>query len=152
MSLRTSNSRAEQVLWTTFITTFNQDVVYSRLISGSSEPYDPMNPSTGYNSFSTPNINLFFSSGELSIIDHNTAKHSITIYPNPARDILKVENDLNTKINKVQLVNSTGQIVLNKPINSFSTELDIQSIKSGFYIIQIITEKGDVISKKLLVK
>src|SRR5690554_6208670 len=152
MSLRTSNSRAEQVLWTTFITTFNQDVVYSRLTSGSSEPYDPMNPSTGYNSFSTPNVNLFFSSGELSIIDHSPAKNSITIYPNPASDVLTIQNDLDTKINKVQLVSSTGQIVLNKTINSFSTELDIKSIESGFYIIQIITEKGDLISKKILIK
>lgn len=142
----------EQVLWTTFITTFNQDVVYSRLTSGSSEPYDPMNPSTGYNSFSTPNVNLFFSSGELSIIDHSPAKNSITIYPNPASDVLTIQNDLNTIINKVQLVNSTGQIVLNKTINSFSTELDIKSIESGFYIIQIITEKGDLISKKILIK
>ena len=59
---------------------------------------------------------------------------------------------MNTKINKVQLVNSTGQIVLNKTINSYSTELDIKSIESGFYIIQIITEKGDLISKKILIK
>src|SRR5690606_6250755 len=98
----------EQVLWSTFISTFYEDTIYSRLVDAASEPYDPMNPPNGYNVWYVPNVTLFFSSGEMSIIENDLNSLSLNVYPNPATDVLNIKSNNDEKILEVQLINSLG--------------------------------------------
>ena len=52
------------------------------------------------------------------------------------------------KISKISLINTIGQTV--KTANN-STKISTSEIKKGFYIIQVETEKGNVITDKILV-
>lgn len=141
---------SEQVLWSTFISTYHEDPIYSRMIDGSPEPYDAMNPPTGYNVWYTPNITLFFSSGEMSVTDNSSQAVSIEVYPNPAKEILNIKTLNNEKITGIQLINSNGQAVKSQKSSHSATTLNVRGLQPGFYLVQIQTESG-ITTKKIII-
>ncbi len=142
---------SEQVLWSTFISTYYEDTIYSRMIDFQAEPYDPMNPPDGYMVFYTPNVNLFFSSGEMSVIDNDLSSFSLSIYPNPATELVNIKSNKDNKILEVQLINSLGQMVSKKSFNGQEISLNIRGLKAGFYLAQVKTSNG-IITKKFIKK
>lgn len=79
---------------------------------------------------------------------------SITIFPNPASDLIAVQiNDLVTENFTVQLLDLTGKILLKKTIRKGQTiaYFDTQTLYSGAYSIRI--SNGDFIrSQKIVLK
>ncbi|SMC65131.1 T9SS type A sorting domain-containing protein [Moheibacter sediminis] len=142
---------SEQVLWSTFISTYDENTIYSRMIDWASEPYDPMSPPDGYMVFYTPNINLFFSSGQMSVIDNDLNSFSLSVYPNPASEIINIKSHNEDTILEVQLINSLGQIVSKKSVNDKQTTLNVKALKAGFYLVQVKTSNG-FITKKFIKK
>lgn len=76
-------------------------------------------------------------------VDNN----SFTVYPNPTNSTLTI----NTKAiySSVQIVNMLGQVVFTK---EKSTSLNVSSLPSGIYFIQLVDNKGSVIGNKKFVK
>lgn len=72
-----------------------------------------------------------------------------TIYPNPATSILHLTNPTNFEIKNIKLFNSSGKIA--KTFLSTSRTLDIESLISGYYILEITTVNR-VIRKKISIK
>ena len=70
----------------------------------------------------------------------------ITLYPNPAHDYIHVETMCTSSLQRIDLYNITGQLM----ISSTETEINISGLESGIYIVNILTEKG-LITKKLTV-
>lgn len=70
----------------------------------------------------------------LGIEDQNFI-NNITIYPNPARDILNIELANATTIQKVEILSITGQIL--KSFGSYNENLDISSLPKGLYFAKI---------------
>lgn len=145
-----NKSHTEQVLWSTFISSYHEDEIYSRMIDGGENAYDAMNPPQGYNVWYTPNINLFFSSGEMAVIDQQANLASITVYPNPVRDLLHITTQNDEEILEVQLINAVGQIVSKSAVNNKKAEFNVQGLSAGFYLVQVRTSKG-VVTKKIQV-
>jgi hypothetical protein len=76
-----------------------------------------------------------------------TSFKEIGIFPNPAKDVLYLENDLNEEI-RIELTNSLGQIFNMKPnIN----QIDISDFVSGVYFIKIINSEGLTIKTERLI-
>ncbi len=75
----------------------------------------------------------------------NTA--SFTVYPNPTNSTLTI----NTKAiySSIQIVNTLGQLVFTK---EKSASLNVSSLPSGIYFIQLVDNKGRVIGKEKFVK
>ena len=73
-----------------------------------------------------------------SIFDEASASESFKIYPNPATDLLQIENRDKTVI---IILNLQGMILLKEEYESGHHQLDLTSIASGFYYMKIITEK-----------
>lgn len=142
---------SEQVLWSTFMSTYHEDNIYSRMIDWASEPYDAMNPPDGYNVWYTPNVTLFFSTGEMSVIDGDLNSFSLSVYPNPATEILNIKTNNDETILEVQLINSLGQVLSKKSLNAKETVINVQGLKAGFYLAQVRTANG-VITKKFIKK
>ena len=90
------------------------------------------------------NDNVIMSVRERPII------RNLKISPNPVNDILYIDAN-NHKINKVELINSSGFIqnifFTNTKFNSF--EVDFNYCKKGVYFIKIYTEEG-IITKKIV--
>lgn len=73
------------------------------------------------------------------------------IYPNPANSFIMVESSGLSSTSTFSLLDVTGKEVLNKSIQSFYTQINIQGLPKGIYFYQI-TNKNDQYSGKLVVQ
>lgn len=85
---------------------------------------------------------------EPSNIENNITK-SLSIYPNPASDIVKVNSEEN--INYIEILNISGQIVSFENVNTNNAEINISNLSSGVYFIKVYTA-NDVTTQKLIVE
>lgn len=84
-------------------------------------------------------------SPELTITD--IAK-SINYYPNPVQNILNIEAKNSAGIQNVNLYHLTGQKVLNYNFsNATSAQIDASVLHTGIYMLEIISDKGNITSK-----
>lgn len=95
----------------------------------------------------------------LSLVEGNNTSISqeilsgfIQMYPNPASDYLVVKNNgeqlsgLNVIIRDVK-----GSLLLSKSLNS-RLELDLSSFDAGLYLVQFISEEGEMYTERLIVE
>lgn len=74
--------------------------------------------------------------------------HKVSVYPNPANDIITIENN---GIKSIELIDLQGKKVLSKKLdNSLSSALDVSQIKEGFYIIKVISESNTNTQKVII--
>jgi len=61
----------------------------------------------------------------------------ITLYPNPAREVLYVDVPLDTELAGAEIYNSVGQVVANLGIHANLNVVSISDLTSGVYILKI---------------
>jgi hypothetical protein len=95
-------------------------------------------------------IDFYVVGGKNSINDLN-GKPLFNVYPNPAKNILQIENlNLNTKNTEIRIADLTGKILLFKTLNSNINAIDVSELPKGMHFITINNE--DVFySQKLLI-
>lgn len=71
----------------------------------------------------------------------------LVTYPNPVKDILKVEIPQGEKIMTVEVYNAIGQKVAQF---SNQKEVSLRSLKAGLYIVKVLTDKSSVYSTKII--
>ncbi len=69
----------------------------------------------------------------IALGDARASKTSIKVYPNPAKNVLNIENGEDKKL---EIVNVLGQVVLSFSPNRQSTPLSIEHLKSGVYFVK----------------
>ena len=69
----------------------------------------------------------------------------LSIYPNPATDVLMVSNDNN--IDRVQMVNIFGSVVLDQTIQANSGKLDVSAMSPGIYFVTVSANNQQVVRK-----
>lgn len=74
-------------------------------------------------------------------VDENDVK-PFAIYPNPADDIIVIEAE--ETIIKVEIYDPTGLMVLHKDFDSNNTSIDVSTLQSGVYVINLTTGSGTV--------
>lgn len=85
-----------------------------------------------------------------------TDDHSeISIYPNPANDLITVElnNDLSGKNLQMQMYSSDGKLMLSNFYKESSGKiyLNLTDYPEGNYILRILTENKNIVIKKLII-
>ena len=75
---------------------------------------------------------------------------NISVYPNPARDFVKVSTD-NSQQSTVKVYNTLGMLVEEIEINSNETEINVSDYNPGIYFFNIQTENGNV-TRKIVVE
>ena len=68
------------------------------------------------------------------------------VYPNPAKDKLTIESNINKLIN-YDIINIMGQTVYSSYLNSGKTNINISEFAKGIYTIKLYSEKGNVVKK-----
>lgn len=71
----------------------------------------------------------------------------LTIYPNPASDVLQIKSSETVNITGISLRDINGNII--KKFSNTETTLDVKNIPSGIYFIRIETENG-LLNRKLI--
>lgn len=75
--------------------------------------------------------------------------NSISISPNPATDVLKINS--NSIINNIEIVSTNGQIVYTNNFDANETSINVSDFDKGMYIVNITTENG-ISTKKIIIK
>ena len=92
----------------------------------------------------------FWNCGLVNGISEQELNDLITLYPNPASDIVILNVSSDISIEKIRVLNLAGQeVYVLKNTVSPTLSIDINSIKSGVYIIELQTDKG-IVQKQLI--
>lgn len=67
----------------------------------------------------------------------NDALINFTVYPNPSKDVIFVENDAFSNNLEYSIVSITGELMKTGRLTSVSTPIDIETFASGVYFIRI---------------
>ncbi len=78
---------------------------------------------------------LLSSNSKGSLSTSETLSNTISIYPNPANDVLSI----NTQVNKIAIINLEGKVVHTQ---QNCNEVDLKDIPTGMYFINITTENN----------
>ncbi|WP_158633779.1 T9SS type A sorting domain-containing protein [Flavobacterium cheniae] len=68
-----------------------------------------------------------------------------TLYPNPAKDVLNIQDKQGLTINSIEVYNQLGQIVM--AVTNALNAVDVANLASGTYFVKINTEKGSTNAK-----
>ena len=77
---------------------------------------------------------------------------SVKLYPNPNKGSFTIETDIELKMNAVNVFDITGKKVFSEELHKKNSmhQLNLSSIKTGIYIVQIETEKGSICKKMIV--
>jgi len=83
-----------------------------------------------------------------SSVGIDTYDNQINIYPNPAKNIIYIEDIDKLDVISISLINIYGQIIKQYDFNT--TQLDISDIISGIYFVKISTSKENIVQKIII--
>jgi hypothetical protein len=76
----------------------------------------------------------------------------VTLYPNPAENFIRIKNDSQYEIRKVQVSNANGQLIRSEVINENNQiEINVSGLNSGLYFITLHSENGSAV-KTFIIK
>ncbi|UPT67906.1 MAG: T9SS type A sorting domain-containing protein [Sphingobacteriales bacterium JAD_PAG50586_3] len=82
-------------------------------------------------------------------IENNAVANSISLFPNPATNMVTISTP--HSIANISVYDVAGKLVMgqnNTQANNIS--LDIATLSNGFYTVQMLTAKGEMVTKKLI--
>lgn len=109
------------------------------LIENSAEIYFDYNPAIYTNIFETLFVSTL-SSESNSLLD-------FAVYPNPANNMVTIQNKDNTIISKVTLVDILGKNIKTSTNNSSEVMMDISNLNTGIYFLEIYSNEIKTIKK-----
>lgn len=83
-------------------------------------------------------------------IDQEELAQLLSIYPNPAKNTIKVELNEYT-IENISVIDSKGKLIFLEYVNGEKTSIDTSQLNAGIYSLKIKTAKG-MVSKRVVVE
>jgi hypothetical protein len=80
---------------------------------------------------------------EVTLGNDTFSIESVRLYPNPVNDTLHVEIPAATQLKRVEFYNMLGQRVM----TSGEKLIDMTNLKSGVYLVKVITAHGELTEK-----
>jgi hypothetical protein len=75
-------------------------------------------------------------------INVDIQKSKIVFYPNPAKD--KLSWNVKENINKIEIIDLQGSVLISEIIEIYENSLNIQNLKNGYYLIKFYTENETI--------
>lgn len=76
-----------------------------------------------------------------ALSNNDFKKDSFKVYPNPVNNTLFINNDINSALSKVNIVNQLGQVVLTTD-TKLETGINVSELSNGIYFAQISAENN----------
>lgn len=72
----------------------------------------------------------------------------VSVYPNPAKDVVNIKNTIDTQLNSVEITDINGRVVKNVNLNSVTeAQVNISDLSTGVYMMKIVSDNGSVTKK-----
>lgn len=84
-----------------------------------------------------------------NIAEKKSEHNNILIYPNPANDIITIENVSldNNQDEMISIYNLQGQLIIQQLLQEQKTEINISGFTNGMYFVRVNTDKGVEVKK-----
>lgn len=84
----------------------------------------------------------------------NDFKSGITLSPNPTNGIVSINNTTSETVDNIQFYDVIGKLVKSVKLDSANnkTQLYLEDLKSGIYLVKVTSIKGNASLKKLVIK
>ena len=73
--------------------------------------------------------------------------NDIKLYPNPVSDKLIIEFDNQNISYNLEIINTTGQVILNKKITNSVEQVDLSGQSAGVYFVKLQSENNTIVKK-----
>jgi hypothetical protein len=85
-------------------------------------------------------------------IEEPTMRNSnLVVYPNPARNVLKIESSSDLRNTQYQILDLTGNIVLEAALEG-KNEINVSALPNGIYVLHLVSAKFTTSRKFTLIK
>ncbi len=84
-----------------------------------------------------------------TLMDIDNVELNVNVFPNPAKDYVKVTADNN--VQRVMVYNMFGQLILNNEVNGEEITVELNNLAAGVYTMRIVTNNGTAI-RNIVVK
>jgi hypothetical protein len=76
---------------------------------------------------------------------------NLVVYPNPARNVLKIESSSDLRNTQYQILDLTGNIVLEAALEG-KNEINVSALPNGIYVLHLVSAKFTTSRKFTLIK
>lgn len=85
----------------------------------------------------------------VTTVDDLETNQELIIYPNPAKDFIRIESD--QQILSVEIYSVTGKLEITEQVEKTRVHIPLTSLRNGLHLLKV-NLKGQTISKKIIVK
>jgi hypothetical protein len=80
------------------------------------------------------------------------SEDKVLLYPNPASDLLHIRlTGRDAKLVRIVIINTTGKVIFKQSFLSEQSTVDLGELESGIYIMRLIPQNHEAISRKLII-
>lgn len=95
------------------------------------------------------NNNTDITLGEVSSVDENESSLEVSVYPNPATDVVFIDlSAAAIEVDAILITDALGRSVSNVGINDVLTSIDVSALSEGAYLINLLYNNETVGVKK----
>jgi len=118
------------------------------LFTASASPFDgTVDDLKIYNyALSQADVSSLFTNNTLSSADFNQNNLQVSLYPNPATDVLNIE--MTNEINSIEIYNIQGQ----KVRTANQKQINISDLAAGIYMVRIQDTENNTATKKIVIQ
>jgi PKD repeat protein len=103
------------------------------------------------------NVKLTISNGSLSSVEEKTNYMHVTVndlvvYPNPASDLIIIEQPAHIMVRQVKIVNHVGRTIKTLEARQRELRIDTRSLPAGIYFLYITSTNGSVVRRLSIVR
>jgi hypothetical protein len=97
------------------------------------------------------NTNFYWNTGEnLGTTDFSNSQ-TITMFPNPANDIVNISSDKD-KLQRIELYSMTGSLIFKADLNSKNYALNVSNYPIGTYLLRVFNQNNGTLNTKIIKK
>jgi hypothetical protein len=92
---------------------------------------------------------MFFDTLDISSVlsTNDFMASKLSVYPNPASNMVTVSNSANSMINSIEMTDMNGRVVKTQNINAVNGQVSISDLSTGIYMMKIKTDLGTAVKK-----
>ena len=79
-----------------------------------------------------------------SLTEIEKAAESLSVYPNPASDLINFAIDYN-KATAVKMMDITGRVIETVNFNLNNAQVDVRNYNAGIYMYQVLDNEGNIV-------
>lgn len=115
-------------------------------------PHEPIKTLEGVAPFSNAIIGTFvFTLQEVLSINEEALRETISVYPNPVSDVIRIKNSSDLNLEKAEIYAASGKKIHETNTLRNGNTISVKGLSNGVYFLRLYTTQGSL-NKKLIIQ